>query len=131
MSENKLYGLKHHIYPFWLRVDVKKLVEQSRVLALFVQKVWMVSNCILWWRTTTNLTAWGDACDPHDKFTVYSDIPGFITANGGSIPDTMCVTLQKTDVEDIKMEVHIFELTVNWETLCEKKHSRLGFMTKI
>ena len=69
-----------------------------------------------------------------DKFTVYSDIPGFITTNGGSIPATMCVTLEKPGVvivDDTKKEVHIFELTVNWETLCEKKHSRLGFMTKI
>ena len=64
-------------------------------------------------------------CVEKDKFTVYSDKPGFRTANGGSIPATMCVTLQKPDVvilDDIKKEVHMFKLTVNWETLCDKNN---------
>ena len=54
-----------------------------------------------------------------DKFTVYSDIPGFITTNGGSIPATMCVTLEKPDVvivDDTKKKVHMFELTVYFVT---------------
>ena len=65
-------------------------------------------------------------CVDTDKYTVYSDLPGFRTANGGSIPATMCVTLQKPDVvivDETKKEVHMFELTVNWESLCDKNNS--------
>ena len=51
----------------------------------------------------------------------------------------MCVTLQKPDVvivDDIKKEVHIFELNVNWETLCEnnnkyKNNKYAHFLTDI
>ena len=58
-----------------------------------------------------------------DKYTVYSDTPGFRTANDGSIPATLCVTLQKPDVAIVdvtKKEVHMLELTFTWETLCDK-----------
>ena len=60
-----------------------------------------------------------------DKYTVYSDTPGFWTANGGSIPATLCVTLHTPDmaiVDDTKNEVHMFELTFTWKTLCDKNN---------
>ena len=61
-----------------------------------------------------------------DRYTVFSDIPGFQTPNGGSIPATMVVTTLKPDVvivdEKLK-EVKLFELTVNWESNSVKNNT--------
>ena len=45
-----------------------------------------------------NLIRYIVECVDTARFTVYSDIPGFQTPNGGSIPAAMCVTLLKPDV---------------------------------
>jgi hypothetical protein len=53
-----------------------------------------------------------------EKFTVYSDLPGY-TVGGGSIPPELCITAQKPDIviQDTKSKViHLFELSVAIET---------------
>ena len=53
------------------------------------------------------------------KFTVYSDINGYQTTNGGTVPVTMAVTELKPDiviVNDKEKTVEIFELTVPFES---------------
>ena len=49
------------------------------------------------------------------KFQVYSDLPGWETTGGGTIPPALCVTNKKPDIVIIdshKKKLHIFELTV-------------------
>ena len=61
-----------------------------------------------------------------DKYTVYSDINGFQTTNGGTIPVTMAVTELKPDlviVNDQKKTVDIFELTVPFEHNITTRHT--------
>ena len=53
------------------------------------------------------------------KFTVYSDINGYQTTNGGTVPVTMAVTELKPDiviVNDKEKTVEILELTVPFES---------------
>ena len=72
-----------------------------------------------------NLIRYIVECVDTARFTVYSDIPGFQTPNGGSIPAAMCVTLLKPDVvivDEKLRKVHMFELTVNWESNCLKNN---------
>ena len=60
------------------------------------------------------------------KFSVYSDIPGFQTPNGGSVPADMAVTTLKPDVVILDHKdktIHLFELTVNWESNSEKNNT--------
>ena len=61
-----------------------------------------------------------------DRFTVFSDIPGFQTPNGGSIPASMAITTLKPDVvivDENSKKVNMFELTVNWESNSEKNNT--------
>ena len=60
-----------------------------------------------------------------DKYTVYSDIPGY-TVGGGSVPPELCVTAQKPDIviQDKKNKhLHIFELTVPTERNIDVRHA--------
>ena len=48
------------------------------------------------------------------RFSVFSDLPGYQTANGGSLPPSLTVTTLKPDVvigDNVKKEVVIYELT--------------------
>ena len=58
-------------------------------------------------------------------FKVYSDLPGYTTPAGGSIPADLLVTPLKPDlvIIDIKnMTVEVAELTCPWETRIEVAH---------
>lgn len=49
-----------------------------------------------------------------DKFTVFSDIPGFEAPGGGTIPPHICITNLKPDIvilDETQKNIHIFELT--------------------
>ena len=51
-------------------------------------------------------------------FTVFSDIPGYTTAGGGTIRADLCPTLEKPDlvlIDEKKKTVDLFELTVPGE----------------
>ena len=59
-------------------------------------------------------------------YKVYSDIPGFQTSNGGTIPATMAVTELKPDiviVNDTDKTVNVFELTVPFEGNIKKRNT--------
>ena len=67
-------------------------------------------------------------CDSVDKskFTLYSDIEGFKTETGGSIPASLTTTIDRPDIVIIdkkKRKVHIFELTVPFESNIKKRHT--------
>ena len=80
------------------------------------------------------------------KFIVFSDIPGFQTTNGGSLPADMAVTTLKPNVvllDHKEKTIHLFELTVNWESnskeeknniqirqICTFSHGRHQIQTK-
>ena len=60
------------------------------------------------------------------KVSVFSDIPGFQTTNGGSLPADMAVTTLKPDVvllDHKEKIIHLFGLTVNWESNYEKNNT--------
>ena len=62
------------------------------------------------------------------KFSVFSDIPGFQTTNGGSLPADMAVTTLKPDVvllDHKEKTVHLFQLTVNWKSNSKKKNIKI------
>ena len=70
------------------------------------------------WRHDNLIRYIVDSID-RDRFTVFSDIPGFQTPNGGSVPASMTVTTLKPDVVIVdtkQKKVDMFELTVNWES---------------
>ena len=51
----------------------------------------------------------------NDKYTVYSDLPGY-TVGAGSIPPELCITVEKPDIviqDKINKFIHLFELSVN------------------
>ena len=63
---------------------------------------------------------------PKEKFTMYADIPGYKT-NGGTIPPNILPTSLKPDiviVNNTEKSVHIFELTVPFETNINSAHER-------
>ena len=63
---------------------------------------------------------------PKEKFTIYADIPGYKT-NGGTIPPNILPTSLKPDiviVNNTEKSVHIFELTVPFETNINSAHER-------
>ena len=56
---------------------------------------------------------------------VYSDLPGYQTSNGGSIPPYMTVTTLKPDiviVDENNKKAVIYELTVPFERNIDKQH---------
>ena len=58
-----------------------------------------------------------------NKFKVYSDLPGYQTSNGGSLPPSMMVTTLKPDiviVDEINKKTVIYELTVQFERNIDK-----------
>ena len=49
------------------------------------------------------------------RFKIFSDLPGWETPGGGTIPSDLCVTSLKPDiviVDETNKQLHIFELTV-------------------
>ena len=59
------------------------------------------------------------------KFKVYSDLPGYQTSNGGSIPPSMTVTTLKPDiviVDDKNKKAVTYKLTVLFERNIDKHH---------
>ena len=67
-------------------------------------------------------------CDSIDKtkVEVYSDIPGYRTANGGSIPAEFTITLDKPDIVIVDRKnkaVNIFELTVPFESNIKERNT--------
>ena len=59
------------------------------------------------------------------SFQVFSDIPGWETTGGGTIPVNLCVTNLKPDiviVDSQKQELHIFELTCPMTANIEKRN---------
>ena len=58
------------------------------------------------------------------KYTVYSDIKGAETVNGGTIPPNLTVTNLRPDIVIIDNNtVNLFELTVPFETNINKRHT--------
>ena len=58
-------------------------------------------------------------------FKVYSDIPGYQTSNGGSLPPSLTVTPLKPDivlVDEVNKKVMIYELIVPFEKNIHKRH---------
>ena len=61
-----------------------------------------------------------------DKFTVYSDITDFKNENGGTIPSSLTVTVDRPDmviIDKSNMKVFIYELTVPFETNIVERHT--------
>ena len=59
------------------------------------------------------------SCLDASKFSVFSDLPGHTTPNGGSIPSEICVTPLKPDITILDKKnktFNIFELTCPLET---------------
>ena len=59
------------------------------------------------------------------RFTVYSDLPGYQTSNGGSLPPSMTVTTLKPDiviVDEKNKKAVIYELTVPFERNIPTQH---------
>ena len=59
------------------------------------------------------------------KFKVYSDIPGYQTSNGGSLPPSLTVSSLKPDiviVDEVNKKVVIYELTVPFEKNIHTRH---------
>ena len=65
-------------------------------------------------------------CVDNTKYKIFSDIPGYTTSAGGSIPPNILVTSQKPDIVLISKIAHnkidIFELTVPFEPNIKKRH---------
>jgi len=62
-----------------------------------------------------------------DKYTVYSDLPGWEAPGGGTIPPVLCVTNLKPDIVVIDKHmktVHIYELTVPLTTNIEDRNAQ-------
>ena len=60
------------------------------------------------------------------NYTLYSDIEGFQTESGGSIPSFLTITLDRPDIVIIdrkKKKLHIFELTVPFERNIKQRHT--------
>ena len=60
------------------------------------------------------------------KFQIFSDLPGFQVAGGGSIPPEVCVTNLKPDLVIIDRktkQLFLFELTVPFERNIEIRHT--------
>ena len=60
------------------------------------------------------------------KLKVYSDLPGYQTSNGGSLPPSMTVTTLKPDiviVDEHNKKAVIYELTVPFEKNIDKQHT--------
>ena len=60
-----------------------------------------------------------------EKYTVYSDIPGYTAPGGGSVPPDICVAVHKPDivpVEKSKKTLHLFELICPLEDYINKRH---------
>ena len=60
------------------------------------------------------------------RFKVYSDLPGYQTSNGGSLPPSMTVTTLKPDiviVDEHDKKAAIYELTVPFERNIAKQHT--------
>jgi hypothetical protein len=59
-----------------------------------------------------------------EKYTMYSDIDGSQTENGGTIPSRLTVTPLKPDIVILdEKSINIFELTVPFETNINKRHT--------
>ena len=59
------------------------------------------------------------------RFTVYSDLPGWETTGGGTIPPALCVTNLKPDiviVDEHTKTLHIYELTMPLSRNIEERH---------
>ena len=59
------------------------------------------------------------------NFQVFSDLPGWETTGGGTIPVNLCVTNMKPDIVIIdpqKKQLHIFELTCPMTANIEKRN---------
>ena len=59
------------------------------------------------------------------RFSVYSDIKGYQTSNGGSMPPSLTVTSLKPDIvilDKVNKQTSILELTVPFEHNIEKQH---------
>ena len=64
-------------------------------------------------------------CLDTQRFKVYSDIDGFQTSNGGTIPPNILVTTLRPDVviiDEKKKAIYIFELTVPGELRIKEAH---------
>ena len=64
-------------------------------------------------------------CTDNSKFDIFSDIPGYTTSSGGSIPPNILVTTQKPDIVFIvkkTQKISIFELTVPFEPRISESH---------
>ena len=62
--------------------------------------------------------------DTH-MYKVHSDLPGYQTSNGGSLPPSLTITTLKPDIvilDNQKKEAAIFELTVPFESNIHKQH---------
>ena len=58
-------------------------------------------------------------------YKVHSDLPGYQTSNGGSLPPSLTITTLKPDIvilDNQKKEAAIFELTVPFESNIHKQH---------
>ena len=65
------------------------------------------------------------SCLDTDKVSVFSDLPGHTTANGGSVPLEICVTPLKPDITILDKKnktFNIFELTCPLETNIKKRN---------
>ena len=59
-------------------------------------------------------------------FHLFSDLPGFLAPNGGSIPPHVLVTNQRPDifiVNDTSREALIFQLTCPWDSNIARSHT--------
>ena len=59
------------------------------------------------------------------RFSVYSDIEGYQTSNGGSMPLSLTVISLKPDIvilDTVNKKANILELTVHFEHNIEKQH---------
>ena len=60
------------------------------------------------------------------RFTVHSDIPGYQTSSGGSLPPSLTVSTLKPDIviiDETAKKVMIYELTVPFENNIHSQHT--------
>ena len=64
-------------------------------------------------------------CLDRAQYEIYSDLEGFSTSAGGTIPPNICVTNLKPDlviINNNRKTIHLFELTVPFETRIDAAH---------
>ena len=82
----------------------------------------------LTWRHNSALRGVIDLIRPHLSagMRLYSDLPGFLAPNGGSIPPHVLVTKLRPNIfifNEISREAVIFELTCPWDSNVDRSHT--------